>query len=63
MEIKSADQISRRDKIKVHEIWYDMILLCKTSSYNVMPIITIVILVDSRQDKTRQGKARKMNKR
>ena len=23
---QNGDQISRRDKIKVHEIWYDMIL-------------------------------------
>ena len=31
-----------------------MIMKCNTRSYNVMPIMTIVILVNSRQDKTRQ---------
>ena len=34
-------------------IWYG-----KTSSYNVMPIMTIVILVNSRQDKTREDKTK-----
>ena len=38
-------------------------MCCKTSSYNVMPIITIVILVNSRQDKTRQVKAREVKRR
>ena len=40
--------ISRRDKIKEH----DVVMLCKTSSYNVMPTITIVILVKMTQLKT-----------